>query len=140
MHLQIALSEDATEALTEVAGRLDIRAGVGTIVRDALVDYVEDVYTTGNRGQWATLDPVTARAKGSRRILVDTGELLKNVTNPKITSTAVVASAGSAFYAQFLEAGSRGTPKRDPLPDPPHGFVADLSEQLSAYIIDGARP
>lgn len=131
--------EDAEKLLAEVRDRLDMRSGVGQVMRDALIDHIEETYETGNRGEWASLDPATTKAKGSRRILIDTGNLLKNLRDPKVSGTAVVASSGSAFYAKFLKEGARGMPKRDPAPEPDHGFVADLTEALTAYLAEGRR-
>jgi hypothetical protein len=135
---------DADETLAELSERttgiLTTRSGVGKIMSEALVEYVDDVYKTGHSGKWAKLDPATVKAKRSRRVLVDTGELLKNLSKPQARGDAVIATAGSSFYASFLKDGARGTPKRDPAPEPPHDFVQDVAAEVAAFVVDGVWP
>lgn len=133
-------SAEAQRLLADIYGRLDVRSGVGRIMSEALVEYVEDVFDSGGHGKWARLDPATVKAKRSNRVLVDTGTLLDALTDPKVRGDSVAVSAGpDAYYATFLKEGARGTPKRDPAPEPTHGFIQDLSEQLVSYIADGVR-
>lgn len=131
-------SKAAEKRLSDTSDRLSVRSGAGQIMREALVGHIEETYETGNRGEWASLDPATVKAKGSGRILVDTGDLLRSLSDPKVRGDAVVSETGVA-YAEHLKSGARGMPKRDPAPEPDHGFVTDLAADLASYIADGRR-
>lgn len=125
--------------LGELVDRLEQPRGMQSLLVDVLADYEEQVFGTRGLGRWASDDPDTIAAKGNGRVLVDTGNLLDELTNPIIEGEGVRVSAGDADYAGFLKRGSRGMPRRDPAPEPPQGTVEGWAEQLLGYLITGAR-
>jgi len=104
---------------------------------DDLVEYQEEVFATGGFGAWAPLDPKTVALKGSSRILVDTGGLLRDLTaRPKVRGDSAEVSTDHAG-APHLKAGARGMPKRDPSPAPHPRVLHEWSQGLLDTLVQG---
>ncbi|BBH17499.1 hypothetical protein Back2_17860 [Nocardioides baekrokdamisoli] len=103
---------------------------------ELLTGYIKETYDTADDGKWAPDDVVTTSEKGSSRILIDTGLLLRSLTDPHIDGEAVKATSGPAKYAGYLKAGARGTAKRDPLPAPSERLVIDWASSLLKHIVE----
>lgn len=130
--------EAAADAQQAIIDRLDDSSGALRVIGRVLEDYEHDLFATAGRGAWQADDPVTARLKGSSRVLVDSGRLMRNLTTAKrVGSDAVHVGAGDAFYARFLRDGNRGIPKRNPAPAPDQSTVGDWARKLVQYLVDG---
>lgn len=137
---------DATAADTMLEGLLDRIEDPDPLLRflgEEILDYEAEVFATGGFGVWAPLDPYTVKAKGSSRILVDTGGLLDELTRPGGRSVRVVGDAVEVVsddpVAGYLARGARGMPKRDPAPSPPASRVELWAEDLLGFIVGGGR-
>ncbi len=122
----------------EIRSRVEDPRGLLRAAGRELIEYEVEVFATRAFGAWAPLAVATIKSKNSRRVLVDTGGLLRDLT-----------SAGSLRYrgesvslltrhpgAEHLEAGARGTPVRDPAPMPPRREVAEWSRNLLGFLVD----
>lgn len=123
--------------LDGMIGRLENQRTLMGVLAHGLEEYEEDVFASRGRGQWAPDDPDTIEAKGSGRVLVDSGDLLRNLTTARIQGDTVSVVQGDAFYGSFLRDGDRGMPRRDPAPAPERRDVERWAEQLLGYIVDG---
>lgn len=128
----------ATTHLQDIRRRIDDSRGLLTRCGLLLEEYERDIFRTRGRGQWSPLDADTIELKGSGRVLVDTGDLLRNLTTAEIDGPdSVVVNEGTAFYARFLRDGERGMPQRDPAPEPPDATQGRWSDQLLGYLVEG---
>jgi hypothetical protein len=128
---------DAVTLLDDIEDRLDDGRDMLALVKAELEDYEGELFATQGFGQWAPNDPATVLLKGSARVLVDTGNLLEQVTRAQIDGDDVGLDISGAPYAKFLAAGARGTPKRHPAPTPDGGRVERWAEYLLGFIVDG---
>lgn len=138
--MDLLIAADVTGTAEQLAGirrRLDDGRGLLQQCGLLLEEYERDVFATRGRGQWASLDSDTVELKGSTRVLVDTGNLLKNLTSAKVEGESVVVNQGDAYYGRFLRDGERGMPRRDPAPEPSGSVRETWSEQLLGYLVDG---
>lgn len=142
MHLVRILVEvdttDAVRRLSQVAGRLDARDLLG-LLADELIEHVEEAFATSGFGEWAPLDPATVRAKGSGRILVDTGGLLASLTSPAAVEELgeTVRIATDHPGAGPLKRGARGMPERNATPTPERPELNSWATRLARYAVDG---
>jgi phage gpG-like protein len=101
-------------------------AALGTRSEDLepIGDQVADIVNASNRrrfqtegaGTWAPLDPATVERKGSSRLLVDTGSLLRAMTSERArqTSRDELAIGGEEVpYASFVDKGTVHMPARE---------------------------
>ncbi len=106
---------------------------------DLLADYEAEVFGTQGFGQWAPNDPSTVRAKGSGRVLVDTGGLMA-----EMTSQGSVRSDGDGYAittdresAGYLKRGARGMPVRDAAPEPTQAVAERWADQVLNLVTGG---
>lgn len=125
------------ELLDAMVGRLDNIRGLMTLLAHELEDYEKDVFNTRGFGTWDANDPDTVDLKGGGQVLVDDGNLLRNLTAATISGDSVTVDQGDAFYGRFLRDGDRGMPKRDPAPRPTDAHLQKWAEQLLGYIVTG---
>ncbi|XBB66862.1 hypothetical protein ABFU82_22560 [Nocardioides sp. WV_118_6] len=124
--------------LDEVIARLEQPREMLQLLGGMLEQYESDIFNTGGRGTWAENDAVTAEAKNSGRVLVDTGNLLRELTHSRVDGDdAVVVDQGDAYYGIFHQQGDRGMPTRDPAPEPHESDVDQWVERLVTFILDG---
>lgn len=123
--------------LQGMADRLTHSGPLMKMLAHGLEEYERDVFATQGRGQWAPDDPDTVDLKGGGRVLVDSGNLLNELTHAEISGDTTSVLEGDAYYARFLRDGDRGMPRRDPAPAPPHGTVSKWADQVLGYVIDG---
>jgi hypothetical protein len=116
----------------------DQRGLMGILARD-LEDYERDVFATRGFGAWDGLDADTVEQKGSSRVLVDTGGLLRQLTSARIMGETVIVDQGTHFHARFLREGDRGMPRRDPAPRPTRRHVERWADHVLGYIVRGRR-
>lgn len=131
----------AEQMLDEIQQRLDDPTSLLRFLAEEISDYESEVFATQGFGTWGALDPDTVRAKGSGRVLVDTGDLLASLTNAnagsvKIVGDTVTVSSGevSGIMAQR---GARGMPKRNPAPEPSPAKVQQWGEHLLQALVEG---
>lgn len=139
MRILVEVDTDAAERrLDQVAGRLDARHLL-SMIGDELVDHVEEAFVTGGFGEWAPLDPATIRAKGSSRILVDTGGLLASLITPSAVEEfgETVRLATDHPGAGPLKRGARGMPERNATPAPDRSTLNGWATRLARYAVDG---
>lgn len=127
---------EVLDQFDQMTARTEGRAAL-SLLGELLEDYEREVFATRGFGKWESLDPDTIAQKGSRRAMVDTGNLLDELTAAKIRGDAVEVTAGDAKYATYLRDGSRGMPKRDPAPEPTSQRVQQWAEQLTHFIATG---
>lgn len=106
------------------------------LARD-LEDYEAEVFATRGFGAWARDDTDTVEQKGSSRVLVDTGGLLRQLTSARVYGDTVVVDQGTQFQARFLRDGDRGMPRRDPAPKPTRRHVQRWADHVLGYIVTG---
>lgn len=112
------------------------RTLMGILARD-LEDYEREAFATRGFGSWQPDDADTIEQKGGARVLVDDGNLLRQLTTARILGETVVVDRGSAFYGDFLRDGDRGMPRRNPAPKPTRRHVERWADQLLGYIVSG---
>lgn len=125
--------------LDTLVQRLENDRGIFDLLGGLLEDYERDVFATRGSGTWAPDSSDTIELKGSGRVLVDTGNLLNELTHARRVGEAVQVDAGDAYYARFLRDGDRGMPKRNPAPAPDGAQVSRWGDQLVGFLIDGRR-
>lgn len=131
----------ADQMLSDVVDRLDDPDPLLRFLADEIADFESEVFATQGLGTWAALHPDTIRAKGSNRVLVDTGDLLADLTRPssgniKITGDTVTVSSGE-ISGVMAQRGARGAPKRNPAPAPPPTTVRQWAEHLLEALAEG---
>lgn len=129
--------EGPTSRLQGMADRLTHTGPLMKMLAHGLEEYEREVFATSGRGTWAPDDPDTVELKGTGRTLVDSGNLLRELTSAKISGDTVRVVNGDAFYARFLRDGDRGMPRRNPAPAPPRSTVSKWADQVLGYVIDG---
>ena len=123
----------------ELVDRLEEPRGLRRLAGDLLADYEREVFGTRDRGRWEGDDPATQRAKNSGRVLVDTGNLLEELTHPLVEGDEIRVEAGDATYAIHLQRGAGNKmPPRDPAPAPSYSQVEDWAAQILGYLTNGA--
>lgn len=120
----------------QIEARLDGHAdGVRNLLGDILEEYEKDLFASNGRGQWASLDRATVKAKGGGRTLVDTGGLMRLMTHSERTSDGARVAAGWPYGN--LKKGARGMPKRDPAPLPSRRTIDQWAERVLGFLVDG---
>lgn len=123
---------DASDRLESAADRVESRALL-SMVGEELTDWETELFATSGRGQWRPLHPRTIALKGSARILVDSGTLMRALTSrAEISGDTVSLSAPS--YAKYQQASGR-----DPVLAPPGSMTSAWARLLGRYIVDGQR-
>jgi phage gpG-like protein len=125
--------------LQEIINRLEQPADLNRLMGNLLVDFEREVFATRGRGAWQADDEVTIAAKGGAQVLVDSGNLLRELTDPHIDGESVFVDQGDATYAIFQQRGARGMPERDPAPEPSDSVVDGWTDQLLGFILEGRR-
>ncbi|MBB3041020.1 hypothetical protein [Nocardioides soli] len=125
--------------LDDIGDRLGRPDEMLDLLVDRVHEYERDLFASGGNGQWPALSAKTVALKGSSRVLVDSGDLLADLTTARdlMGDEAVVAS--DRAYARFHKSGTGRMPRRDPSPQPPEQLVAQWSEDLLGYVVDGQR-
>lgn len=138
--LSVSVDVDNAGLLDDIRGRLDSRLPL-QVLGDALVDYERQAFATRGFGTWDGLDPETIAEKGSSRVLIDNGDLLRELTSPSSLqySGDTVTLATSQLSALFAKRGARGAPKRDAAPKPTSQHVAGWAEELLGALVTGRR-
>jgi hypothetical protein len=138
VQLVIEVEESAAERMLEGSPTgSSTRARILQLLGEAMVEYETDVFATRGHGTWAPLDPATIAAKGSSRILVDTGGLLAaSPAAPR--STGSPSRSTGTEYAGYLKYGARGMPRRDPAPEPDHSDVERWADEVLGFLSTGA--
>lgn len=135
----------ATAAVRRLDGMAERAAGrsTGSLIAELLQEYEKAVYATGNFGKWRPLSAQTIAQKGSSRVLVETGHLMRDLTaQPDVTLDDVSLFTGLP-YAKFLKAGRYNpetgarVPKRNPVPGPTKRVRAMWAELLAKHIAEG---
>jgi hypothetical protein len=134
VEVDASVPRDHLRQMSQRAG--DARPLMTLLARD-LEDYERDVFTTRGFGAWPADDSDTVEQKGSTRVLVDTGGLLRQLTSARIMGETVIVDQGSHFYARFLRDGDRGMPRRNPAPRPERRHVQKWADNLVHFIITG---
>lgn len=110
---------------------------------DALVDevhkYERDLFDSAGDGAWPALSEKTVQLKGSSRILVDSGDLLDQLTTASDISGDDAEVVARTAYARFHKYGTGRMPRRDPAPEPSSAKVGEWAEVLLDTIVDGHR-
>lgn len=139
--MQLLIEVDASgprQLLGEMLGRVQSPRPMMALLARELEDYERDVFSTRGRGSWAPNDPDTVDLKGSGRVLVDGGNLLRQLTRARfVGDDSVVVDQGDAFYAGFLRDGKRGMPQRNAAPRPERRHVDEWADKLVRYIATG---
>lgn len=131
----------AHRMLDGIADRLERPRAVLGRMGEELVEHEEELFATGGRGEWPALDPMTAAAKGSGRILVDSGQLMADLTSTgavQVEDDSVEVST-SHPAARFLRSGTGKMPQRDPVLEPDHGELERWADVLVRAVVDGTR-
>lgn len=110
---------------------------------DVLVDevhqYERDLFDSAGDGAWPALTGKTISLKGSSRILVDSGDLLEQLTSASDISGDEAEVVARTAYARFHKHGTSRMPRRDPAPEPSAAKVGEWAEVLLDAIVDGHR-
>lgn len=110
------------------------------ILGHELEDYERRMFATSGAGSWAPDDSDTLAQKGgSGRVLVDEGNLLRQLTDARVEGESAVVDQGSAFYGAMLRDGDRGMPRRNPAPMPSRRDLETWADQVLGYIRTGRR-
>lgn len=123
--------------LEQMVGRVNNQRGLMGILARDLEDYERQAFATRGFGTWPADDADTVDQKGSSRVLVDTGGLLRQLTSARILGDTVIVDQGSHFHARFLRDGDRGMPRRNPAPKPTRTHVQKWAEHVLGYIVRG---
>lgn len=101
------------------------------------------VFATAAGGAWAPDAPGTVKRKGSSRVLVDDGGLLRSLTVrgdryhvERVTSDELLVGTKNPV-AHLHRQGARGIPKRNPVPPTTAAERAELAGGLLTFLIEG---
>lgn len=123
----------AVGLLDGIADRLGNPDEMLDLLVDNVHEFERNLFDSGGNGQWPALSPKTVALKGSSRIMVDSGDLLADLTTARdlMGDEAVVET--DVAYARFHAR------RRNPAPEPPADVVAEWAEDLVGYVVDGQR-
>lgn len=127
----------AERMVHDIGGRVTDQL-VLNLIGEAMTDYEVALFAAGGRGQWAALDAATIAAKGHGRVLIDTGDLMQAATGA-YTVMGDDVTVNLPEYAQYLRAGARGMPRRDPAPVPEGATLEEWADQVLSYMLEGRR-
>ncbi len=134
-------AEVDTGLLTDIRQRLDSPRLLLEVAGDALIDYEREAFASSGFGSWASNDPDTVIEKGSTRVLVDTGGVLRDLSSRsslKFTDDSVTLSTDKVG-AIMAKRGARGAPKRNAAPKPTSQHVEKWAEQILGALVTGRR-
>lgn len=134
-------AEVDTGLLADIRQRLDSPRLLLDVAGDALIDYERQAFASRGFGAWATNDPDTIAEKGSGRVLVDTGAVLRDLTSRSSLrfTDDTVTLATQQLGAIMAKRGARGAPKRNPAPKPDSQHVEQWAERILGALISGRR-
>lgn len=134
-------AEVDTGLLADIRQRLDQPRFLLEVAGDAIADYEKDAFASRGFGAWAGNDPETVLEKGSARVLVDTGGVLRDLTSragQRIEGDSVTVSTDKVG-AIMAKRGARGAPKRDAAPKPTSQHVEKWAEVILGALVTGRR-
>lgn len=137
--IDVALDADrALGMLRRIGGRANDPRALLERAGELLLDYERRVFASAGLGDWPADDPATVRAKGSRRVLVDSGGLLADLSRGPVrfVGTDAVEVTSRAIGGVMAQRGAHG-PKRDPTPTPPATEQARWAGELLDVLLEG---
>lgn len=144
MRLDVIVDADrALDMVTTIMQRASEPTPLLQIAAEEMAVYATDVFASRAWGAWAPNDPAWARAKGGGRVLVDTGNLLASLTQPHVHDAVRRVVGEQMLYstkhpaAEHLKRGSRGMPKRDPLPEPRPDVARRIAQRIGSAVVEG---
>lgn len=138
--MRVGIAVDASgprDHLRQMSARAASPRPLMTLLARDLEDYEKEAFSTRGFGTWPADDSDTVDQKGSSRVLVDTGGLLRQLTSARIMGETVIVDEGSHFEARFLRDGDRGMPRRNPAPKPTSSHVQKWADRLLRFIVTG---
>lgn len=130
-----------TGLLDDITQRLDHPRPLLEVAGDALIDYEREAFASSGFGTWANNDPETVMEKGSSRVLVDSGNLLRDLTSRsslRFDDDSVTLSTDKVG-AIMAKRGARGAPKRNAAPKPSSQHVEGWAERILGALLGGDR-
>lgn len=123
----------AVRLLDDIADRLGQPNEMLDLLVDNVHEFERDLFASGGNGQWPALSRKTVALKGNSRIMVDSGDLLADLTSSRdLMGDEAVVETDQA-YARFH------TRTRNPAPAPPADKVAEWAEDLLGWVVGGHR-
>ena len=140
MLLTIAATTTAASQMVDgIADRLERPRNILGRMGEELIDHEEELFASEGHGEWPALDPMTVAAKGSGRLLVDTGQLLADLTSNsaiRIEDDSVEVST-SHPAAGYLRSGTSRMPRRDPVLEPTSSELRHWADVMARAVVDG---
>ncbi|MDI6911478.1 hypothetical protein [Nocardioides sp.] len=127
----------ALRLLDNIGDRLEHPDGLLGALVEEMHDYERDVFATSGHGAWPALSPNTLRQKSGGQVLVDSGDLLHDLTSSKDLLGDEASVTTDADHARFHRYGTSRMPRRDPTPTPPSHVVEEWARTALDYITDG---
>jgi hypothetical protein len=128
--------------LNQVADRVDNLEPALLDAADTFRSREQQVFATAAGGSWDPLDPSTVKRKGSSRVLVDDGGLLRSLTVrgdryhvERVTPDELLVGTRNPV-AHLHRDGARGMPRRDPVPPTTAAERAQFTAGLLDFIVD----
>lgn len=134
-------ADDAARFFDQMRERVARPGQMLDMLADDLVEFERQAFATRGFGSWSPLDAATIRAKGSSRVLVDTGTLMRDLTSTsavRVTDDEVTLDTDVA-YAGFLQTGTSRMPARPPLPELDDSRASELADHVGRFLVDGVR-
>lgn len=143
MRMDLDVEDLASGLLDGMADRIEEPQPALRAVGDAFRAREKRVFATAAGGTWPLNDPATARRKGTARVLVDTGGLLRSLTQrgakyhvERVTRDELLVGTRNPV-AHLHRDGARGMPKRNPVPPTTSAEREEFASGLLDFVIDG---
>lgn len=143
MRLNVEVTNLSGGLLDQMANRVENPKPALRSIGEKFRSRQVDVFRTGGGGSWAPNDPRTARRKQDGRVLVDTGGLLRSLTQKGARYSVAQVTARDALFgtrnpvAHLQRDGARGLPKRNPVPPLTATEREQYAAGLLAFLLDG---
>lgn len=135
LQVEVVYAADRS-VLDSIQAQLDSPKSLLTALADDIRAWEKDVFASGGEGKWPADQPVTLQHKNGTQVLIDSGSLLRSLTQYPATDAVQRVDGDSVLVATtdvaglMNQRGAHGSPKRNPAPAPTSARLKQWSQHL----------